>query len=164
MDDGRLSATARVIFLFLTFSLVQTILGLLYAVGAEFLLDETSMEARYWPAYASHLVFELVRVTDECNTSNDDDAVASSQDHDSSDDDHHHHPQRPTTTTTTHVIRVLLNGKPVFSVDFDTKNSLGHGPEELLSIADFQAIVSKLEDDGGHDYDRLLGRQPVNTK
>jgi hypothetical protein len=70
----------------------------------------------------------------------------------------------PTTTTTTHVIRVLLNGKPVFSVDFDTKNSLGHGPEELLSIADFQAIVSKLEDDGGHDYDRLLGRQPVNTK
>lgn len=116
--------------------LLQTILGLLYAVGAEFLLDETSVEARYWPAYASHLVFELVRVAEE----ND-----SKTNHD-------------TTNPTTHVIRVLLNGKPVQSVDFDTRKLLGHGPEHLLSIDDFSNIVSSLEDAGGHDYDRLLGR------
>jgi hypothetical protein len=60
-----------------------------------------------------------------------------------------------------HVIRVLLNGKPVLSVDFDSQGTdcfLGSGPERLLSIQDFLQLVTRLEDDGGHDYERLLGR------
>lgn len=92
------------------------------------------MEARFWPAYASHLVFELVRVKD--GVAND--------------------------ASPTHVIRVLLNGKPVVSLDYDqkdTKTFLGRGPERLLTISDFEKLVNNLETAGGHDYEQLLGRK-----
>ena len=65
----------------------------------------------------------------------------------------------------THVIRVLLNGKPVLSLDFDKKESkvfLGKGPERLLTIDDFAELVSNLETAGGHDYDQLLGRSGLS--
>ncbi len=39
-----------------------TILGILYALGAEFLADDDGSDWRYWPPYGSSLVFELVRI------------------------------------------------------------------------------------------------------
>jgi hypothetical protein len=65
-----------------------------------------------------------------------------------------------TDASQTHVIRVLLNGKPVLSLDYDqrdTKAFVGRGPEHLLTISDFEEMVSNLEAAGGHDYKQLLG-------
>jgi hypothetical protein len=62
-----------------------------------------------------------------------------------------------------HVIRILLNGKPIVVVDLEKTNQTkiphytGHGPQRMLRISDLEAIVSKLELDGGHDYKTLLG-------
>lgn len=94
------------------------------------------MDARFWPAYASHLVFELVRIKDEPIDDNE----------------------------RTHVIRVLLNGKPVLSIDLDdqcVRKYLGKGPEKLMTVPDFIKLVSDLEDAGGHDYEQLLGRSSM---
>lgn len=111
-----------------------TILGLLYGVGAEFLACEKKSDWRFWPNYGATLVFELVRIENA-------DAP----------------------TGTSHVVRVLLNGKPVTSVDFSKKDKpgdemyVGNGPERMLLIDDFEALVSRLEEDGGHDYASMLG-------
>lgn len=114
-----------------------TILGLLYGMGADFLADGQGSSWRWWPAYGSHLVFELVRVHDERTTG----------------------PEQ----RSTHVVRVLLNGKPVVSVDHASQSDqavpVGKGPEHMLLIDDFLKVVTALEDAGGHDYDRLLGRK-----
>lgn len=117
-----------------------TILGLLYGIGADFLADDRSSQWRYWPKYGSQLCFELVRVTDD---------------------------GPPVTSDSSHVVRVLLNGKPVLSVDHDwlkgkltnTTAYMGHGPERMMFVNDFMRVVKALEDAGGHDYDRLLGRK-----
>ena len=68
-----------------------TILGLLYGIGAEFLEESEGKEeidtgmTRYWPPYASNLVFELVRL---------DDAEGNR-----------------TKSEPSHIVRVLLNGE-----------------------------------------------------
>jgi hypothetical protein len=50
------------------------------------------------------------------------------------------------------VVRVLLQGKPVMSVDFDDdqRSPLGHGVENMLRIEDFTRLILKLEEAGGH--------------
>jgi hypothetical protein len=106
-----------------------TILALLYGLGADFLADENKGDWRFWPKYGSTLVFELIRV-DGANG-------------------------KPS-----HLVRVLLNGKPVRSVDLlDFKGTgppdyIGHGPMKMLTICDFEKVISKLEKVGGmpHEY------------
>jgi hypothetical protein len=100
-----------------------TILGLLYGLGADFLFDEESSDWRYWPPYGCNLVFELVRMQDG--------------------------PPGPDS----HVVRILLNGKPVLSVDFDKRERTwrGKGPNHILSVNDFEDVVSSLEKAGGPD-------------
>jgi hypothetical protein len=101
-----------------------TILGLLYGIGADFLSGDEKGGWRFWPPYASSLIFELVRIRQ-------DDAEDS------------------------HVVRVLLNGKPVKSVlkddTFWTGDSppAGHGPFQMLYAQDFHAVVRNLEVAGG---------------
>lgn len=117
-----------------------TILGLLYAIGADFLaLDSSESDDvnhtsgddtgswRYWPPYGSNLVFELVRV--------------------------HEGLRGPDS----HVVRVLLNGIPVRSVKVNaaSKTILNGGPEGMIFVDDFNRLVTKLEEDGGHDYASL---------
>lgn len=112
-----------------------TILGLLYGIGADFLADDNSSSWRWWPKYGSQLVFELVRV------------------------------HGGATQGDSYLVRVLLNGKPVLSVDHGsegegrTRVPLGGGPKQLLHVDDFLKVVSALEDAGGHDYEQLLGRK-----
>lgn len=116
-----------------------TLLGLLYGIGADFLhVDEQSSEWRYfWPKYGSTLAFELVRIKEDPAASN----------------------------SSTHVIRVLLNGKRVLSVDAhecDKRSpapAAGHGPQKLLLVEDFLHLVTSLENAGGHDYAELLGHK-----
>lgn len=101
-----------------------TILGLLYGIGAEFLAGDDMGGWRFWPPYASSLVFELVRIPDK------------------------HHQDA-------HVVRVLLNGRPVFSVRKDeqywegTSQSAGRGPLRMLYADDFNTVVTNLEKAGG---------------
>ncbi len=105
-----------------------TILGLLYGIGADFLSGDEQGGWRFWPPYASSLVFELVRIP---QTSNGD----------------------------SHVVRILLNGKPVFSLMKDHRYwdggspAAGHGPLQMLYADDFNTVVSNLERAGGRiDY------------
>ncbi|KAG7363006.1 histidine phosphatase superfamily branch 2 protein [Nitzschia inconspicua] len=100
-----------------------TILGLLYGIGADFLAGDYLGGWRFWPPYASSLVFELVRI--------------------------------PENEGCSHVVRILLNGKPVFSVH---KNEhywagksppAGRGPFQMLYAEDFNTVVSNLEKAGG---------------
>ncbi|KAL3903673.1 MAG: hypothetical protein SGILL_010357, partial [Bacillariaceae sp.] len=107
-----------------------TILGLLYGIGAEFLSGDETGGWRFWPPYASSLVFELVRIPSESNNNED-----------------------------LHVVRVLLNGKPVLSVVKDHEywcggsRQAGSGPCKMLYAEDFNSIVSALEKAGGRtDY------------
>lgn len=98
-----------------------TLLAILYGIGADFLAGDDS-RGRFWPPYASTLIFELVQV-DETNAPD------------------------------SHVVRVLLNGKPVKSVDRlhnywdgqSTRKHVGRGPHDMLFANDFEEIVSNLE-------------------
>jgi hypothetical protein len=108
-----------------------TILALLYAIGADFLANDHGEGARFWPEYASTLVFELVRKSDE----NGEDS---------------------------HVVRILLNGKPVHCVSKEvffggsgSSDPLGHGPSSMLLASDFIEIVEKLEDAGGYNRNKV---------
>jgi len=108
-----------------------TILGLLYGIGAEFLADDRSAEWRFWPVYGSHLVFELVRLK-EGPVSRD-----------------------------SHVVRVLLNGSPIITVDHATHAQeptpyLGSGPDKMLLLSDFENKVLALEEAGGDDAEKWL--------
>lgn len=108
-----------------------TILALLYAIGADFLAKDDGEGSRFWPSYASTLVFELVRKSDEnCDDS--------------------------------HLVRVLLNGKPVRCVSKDSyfggsgsSDPLGHGPSSMLLANDFIEIVEKLEAAGGYSREKV---------
>jgi hypothetical protein len=108
-----------------------TILALLYGIGADFLANDEKESWRFWPEYASSLVFELVRINDE----NSDDS---------------------------HVVRVLLNGKPIRSLDlYDNYWNgagvhVGKGPMHMLLVEDFAEIVTNLEKAGGLVRDDLL--------
>lgn len=136
-----------------------TILSLLYALGADFLSDEEGATWReYWPAYASTLVIELVRLDE-------DDVIA----HDSS-----QKAQGPISNDNRHVIRVLINEKVVVSTDFllskfernkkkaagmkdmltPPVNLLGSGPHNLLTTNEFWKIVTDLESQGEYDFSR----------
>lgn len=112
-----------------------TLLGLLYGIGADFLADDSKSQWRFWPKYGSDLRFELVRLRDGAYD------------------------------TDSHVVRVLLDGNPVLTADTTQSDSgrirlhyNGHGPQGLLSVKDFLAIVKKLELAGGYDYNTMLGR------
>ena len=101
-----------------------TILGLLYAIGADFLGDETKSDWRFWPPYASTLVFELVRRVEPIAEGG-----------------------------STHVVRILLNGQPVicanlqdyYSGTTETVEHVGTGPRDMLQLSDLEQIVSRLE-------------------
>mmetsp|Transcript_18731 Transcript_18731/g.34928 ORF Transcript_18731/g.34928 Transcript_18731/m.34928 type:complete len:146 (-) Transcript_18731:649-1086(-) len=114
-----------------------TILGLLYGIGADFLSGDERGGWRFWPPYASSLVFELVRIP---NTGTDD----------------------------SHVVRVLLNGKPVKSVwkdhEFWEGGCLpaGNGPYQMLNAKDFQSVVENLEKLGGRS--NYMSREGSETK
>ena len=59
-----------------------------------------------------------------------------------------------------HVLRVLLNGKPVRSVDQHEFfkgpfRPVGQGPLEMLLTSDFDGIVSRLEQAGGYSRGSL---------
>lgn len=111
-----------------------TILGLLYGIRADFLADNERSGWRIWPEYGSTLTFELVRIDDY-----------------------------PPLGENTHVVRVLLNGRPVITAEARKTEKgrnkpvyTGNGPEHMLLVDDFVATVTKLEDEGGFDYDALL--------
>lgn len=104
-----------------------TILGLLYGVGADFLAGDDTGGWRFWPPYASTLVFELVRIPQ------DDEAAEASE----------------------HVVRILLNGVPVKTVVKDDRfwdgssPPAGNGPFQMLYPEDFDAVITRLEKAGG---------------
>lgn len=101
-----------------------TILALLYGIGAEFLADETNGKWRYWPGYGTTLVFELVRIEDDAKKN-------------------------------AYVVRVLLNGRPIRSVKLlehqqgNAVEYVGQGPMHLLTVTDFESIITNLETIGG---------------
>jgi hypothetical protein len=112
-----------------------TILALLYGIGADFLAGDERGGWRFWPEYASTLVFELVRINDQ----NSDDS---------------------------HVVRVLLNGKPVKSVNQHDRywegpgSHVGRGPHQMLLAEDFVNIVTKLELAGGLQRQEIGAEDP----
>jgi len=58
-----------------------------------------------------------------------------------------------------HVIRILLNGMPVRSINVDTTiPAVEGGPGGMLFIGDFERLVGNLERAGGSDYTNLLNR------
>jgi len=58
-----------------------------------------------------------------------------------------------------HVIRILLNGMPVRSINVDTTIPVEEGgPGGMLFIGDFERLVGNLERAGGIDYTNLLNR------
>jgi hypothetical protein len=104
-----------------------TILGLLYAIGADFLAGDDTGGWRCWPPYASTLVFELVRIPPDIEGENSE-----------------------------HVVRVLYNGVPVRTVvkddrfwDGTSSPPAGKGPSQMLYAKDFEAVVTRLEKAGG---------------
>mmetsp|Transcript_2747 Transcript_2747/g.4435 ORF Transcript_2747/g.4435 Transcript_2747/m.4435 type:complete len:502 (-) Transcript_2747:127-1632(-) len=116
-----------------------TILALLYGLGADFLADEGKGDWRFWPKYGTTLVFELVRIQDDAGKSS-------------------------------HVVRVLLNGKPVRAVNLmDYKGNgppeyVGKGPMNMLTVADFEKIIDKLEDIGGMPHELVPKEEPSFMK
>jgi len=100
-----------------------TLLAILYGVGADFLSGDERAGWRFWPAYASSLIFELVQMEGQGNTPD------------------------------SHVVRILLNGKPVKSMDrqhqyWDGESRyVGRGPQQMLLASDFEEVVGKLEDE-----------------
>lgn len=104
-----------------------TILGLLYGISADLLAGDDLGGWRFWPQYASTLIFELVRI----KRSNGKDA---------------------------HVVRILLNGKPVKSVTKDNGcfwegscQYIGNGPHRMLNPKDFDHVIQNLEMAGGQN-------------
>ena len=136
-----------------------TILSLLYALGADFLADEDSAAWReYWPAYASTLLIELVRLDEE---------------YDVSADNSNKENQGPIINDNRHVIRVVINERVVTSTDFQLAkferdktpdaeeetptppaNPLGNGPYNLLTMNDFWKVVTDLESQRSYDFSR----------
>jgi len=104
-------------------------------MGADFLADDNGAGWRFWPSYASTLVFELVRVSDQ---------------HDGN----------------SHVVRVLLNGKPVKSVDQHNRfwegpgTYVGKGPLQMLLVEDFANVVTELERAGGYLREDIEAKDP----
>jgi len=141
------TATANQNFLCIYSCHDVTLLSLLYALGADFLADEESAVWReYWPAYASTLVIELVRLDDDDDASNKENRDPSA--------DHRH------------VMRVLINGRIVTSTDFllnkfesdkasssttetpaqaPPANPIGKGPHQLLTTEDFWSITGEYD-------------------
>jgi len=146
-----------------------TILGLLYGLGADFLaVDEETRNLsgndigswRWWPPYASNLVFEvsaLYTVLSICSR------LRWFLGHFSHIVLVHHDqlvrvrdgPPGPDS----HVIRILLNGMPVRSIAAVTTATSADegGPAGMLYVEDFERLVGNLEKAGGHDYSNLLG-------
>ena len=147
-----------------------TILSLLYALGADFLADEESATWReYWPAYASTLVIELVRLDDQ-----DDNVTTATGSSSSSSSSNKKKVEGPISNDDRHVVRVLLNGQVVVSTDFllstfernrkkdagmkdmltPPVQPLGSGPHNLLRTNEFWKIVTDLESQGDYDFSR----------
>jgi len=108
-----------------------TILSLLYALGADFLADELKGEWRFWPAYASTLVFELVRIKQDTDA-----------------DSHvlriflNGQPIR-----SVNLLAYDGKGEPEY---------VGQGPLKMLRPSDFARIVTALEEAGGLDYSTMM--------
>lgn len=103
----------------------------MYAIGAEFLADESRADWRFWPAYASTLVFELVRVEKETGP-----------------DSHvvrvflNGQPIR-----SVNLLQQNEGAEPEY---------VGKGPLKMLRPADFMNIVTELETAGGLDYTTMI--------
>lgn len=108
-----------------------TILSLLYAIGAEFLADEIKGDWRFWPPYASTLVFELVRVKKETDADS--------------------HVVR--VFLNGQPIRSVDFNK--FN-EYGEFEYIGKGPLKMLRPTDFVHIVTELEKAGGLDYTKLM--------
>lgn len=89
-----------------------SILSLLYGIRAKLVVDDHY--SKYWPPYASTLVFELVRLDD-----NEVDTVSSS-----------------TTNGSQHFVRMLLNGKPIAIH--------GNPRGNILSLEEFDQMVEQM--------------------
>ena len=118
-----------------------TLLGLLYAIGADFLGDDQRAGWRFWPQYGSTITFELVRIQEEGEEEEENGADS-------------------------HVVRILLNGQPVITAEAHKTSKgriklvyTGSGPENMLHVHDFDRIVTQIEDRGGFDYASLLNLQ-----
>jgi hypothetical protein len=103
-----------------------TILSLLYGVGASFLADEQREEWRFWPAYGTTLVFELVRI----NKDNGEDS----------------HVVRILLNGQPIKVSNLLNHDGQGDAE-----PIGKGPMSMLRVSDFVKIVTQLEIKGGFD-------------
>lgn len=108
-----------------------TILSLLYAIGAEFLADEAKGEWRFWPPYASTLVFELVRVSKETGPDS--------------------HVVRVFLNGKPIRSVKLLNHDGKAQPEY-----MGKGPMRMLRVSDFVDIVTELETFGGLDYSKMI--------
>jgi len=113
-----------------------TILGLLYGISADFLSGDSNAGWRYWPKYASTLIFELIRI----------------QNQDGDDE---------------HIVRVLLDGKPVKSLIKDhisywegSCKYTGNAPHQMLYASDFDRVVQNLEKAGGQSSYMTKGGRP----
>jgi len=106
-----------------------TILSLLYGVGAEFLADEKKEEWRFWPAYGTTLVFELVRI----NEINSEDS----------------HVVRILLNGQPIKAVNLLTHKDDKEIEH-----VGLGPMNMLRVSDFIKIVAQLETIGGFDHSK----------
>jgi hypothetical protein len=89
-----------------------SILSLLYGIRAKLVVDDHY--SKYWPPYASTLVFELVRLDE-----NEVDTVSSS-----------------TTNGSQHFVRMLLNGKPIAIH--------GNPRGNILSLEEFDQMVEQM--------------------
>jgi len=102
-----------------------TILGLLYAMRADFLVEPDTNTSkdwgqwRWWPGYASTLAFELVQLDEEKN------GLGS------------------------HVLRVLLDRSPLDTTNsaknITDKNDQGGG---IIQLSDFSCLIQRLEKAG----------------
>lgn len=99
-----------------------TILGLLYAIGADFLGDEDKGEWRFWPAYATTLVFELVRIGNE--------------------NERDTHVVRVLLNGKAIISANLVD---LFSGKVTDIEYVGNGPSRMLRLADFEEVVKQLE-------------------
>lgn len=106
-----------------------TILGLLYAIGADVVSSEKGA-SRYWPPYGSNLVFELVRVRDGP-------------------------PSLDTHIVRILLNGVPIRS---LKLDGSKKASFEDGGG-MLTLQDLEKTVESVESAGGFDYESLLGHK-----
>lgn len=116
-----------------------TILSLLYGVGAEFLADELKVEWRFWPAYGTTLVFELVRIS-----------KVNSEDS--------HVVRILLNGQPIKVVNLLTHSGE------GEAEPIGMGPMNMLRVSDFSKIVTQLEITGGFDREKIEVEDPEKER